>query len=155
MKNLPMQERSFWVLFFIFLPIFHISTLFSYIASDHDESTYVELFMTSWFGSLISNCFTLDWFLRISNLTLLRLFTVRVFSLFCTRFFRIFTYFFKFPPIFSNFHLFFIFPPMFSYIAQDHVYEESTYFIWRHGLLILTLSFLVTLQQFWIELYGL
>ena len=44
--------------------------------------------------SLISNCFMLDWFLRISNLTLLRLFTVRVFSLFCTRFFPYFRLFF-------------------------------------------------------------
>ena len=101
--------------FFIFPPIFsnfhlffHISTLFSYIASDHDESTYVELFTTS--RSLISNYFMLDWFLRISNLTLLRLFTVRVFSLFCTRFFSYFRlFFFKFPPIF------FKFPPIFSY----------------------------------------
>ena len=89
--------------FFIFPPIFHISTLFSYIALDHDESTYVELFTTS--RSLISNYFMLDWFFRISNLTLLRLFTVRVFPSLHT-FFHISANFSKFPPIFTNFRSF-------------------------------------------------
>ena len=59
--------------------------------------------------SLIFYCFTVDWFLRISNLTLLRLFTVRVFSLFCIHFFPYFRLFF------SNFRPFFKFPPIFSY----------------------------------------
>ena len=57
-----------WAPFFhIRAHFFHIRAHFSYISSDYilhsyEESTYVQFFMTSWFGSLIPNYFTVDWF---------------------------------------------------------------------------------------------
>ena len=86
-------------------------------------------FMTSWFGSLISNYFTLDWFFRISTY---KPQTVETFHRSCIfpllhTFFSYFRLFFHISTFFSYFHFFFIFPPTFSYIASDHVYKELTY----------------------------
>ena len=94
----------------VFFPLLH-TFFFSYIASDHvyEESTYVDFFITSWFGSLISNYFTLDLFFIISTY---KPHTVETFHCSCIfpllhtffpyfhLFFQISAHFFKFPPIF-------------------------------------------------------
>ena len=100
--------------FFIFPPIFHISTHFffkfppnfSYIALDHDESTYVDFL---WRHS--------HWFLTILCLIDFSEFQTSHcwdFSLFV--FFPLCTHFFIFPPIFPNFRLFLQISAHFSFM---------------------------------------